>query len=332
MVMAINGYLQAAVQEAWGTVNAVPSVAIPFIASNMDERISNTDIKDSGNRYQQGAIGGHVAPSYKGQVHSRVSGGIGTILFGFFGDDAFTDNGDGTASHKLVPQDVTPYLTLWQMYNTYTVKQKRCMDASIEQVSFEYADKELSLSIEALASQPEIVDCPATATPSTRMPLSVIALITTIDGVNLPNYGGKITFKNNRNDEDFPSGGIFRQSAELGVFQLEWELEFAFSDLSWVKKFWGGADHNTPDGTIYEFPVLLTFEGGVIGSGANKETIQIYIPKSVWKDDGVDTPLAAQKQIRQKLSGKATVPTAGDRPYVTILNTDLAEYVIPTPP
>lgn len=182
---------------------------------------------------------------------------------------------------------------------------------------------------EAVAGKPERIQpattatLPAVSTFLARKYAGHAQAFMTIAGVaTAPVLSGRVDAMRAVDEDDFDVLSNYRRYAEYGALTAEFSVQLKFEDMSYLRRFWGGASLNTPadpDEPVYYATKIGFVKPTVIASTFRHSEI-VDMPRAHLSK--VSKPVRGKEGIVQTVEGFATYDSGTTKAFdVQVLNT-----------
>ena len=280
-------------------------------------------------------INGSVGIPYQSQVKASYMGegsipmnlrpsGINPLLMKMFlGGVSTTALGSGAYSHSFTLSDICDELPSFSLYEDLLTQKKRWLGCRIGSLNCTQAIGEFgSFEWGVIAQKDE--DCSApTMTERTARPVGPADLVVTMNSVAMGAQNINFGISNGLEADFELNGSMFPTGSQASTFAIDGAFERKFIDMLLERRFWGTAAATSPQESIMDNTLTLTWTSTEDIGGGNYYTV-IFDFKNI-------TLLTVQPQmpgpgskLTEPVTWNATQDASGDILEVTIINEESA--------
>lgn len=323
MTMAFNGFIGIGQEgETMGTP-VTPTEFARFIDADITHDNSAIPLENSGVREEDDMVLGPYICNPSALIEVRPDN-IGEILFNLMGLEYPTRQGATSAySHRFEARDHPRYIT-WEQAFGKTGHSERVTSVKINETVFEWADRILTANVSGIGQKAEKVSM-TTPNFTATQPFMFHQCTVTLAEATAIVKSGRITVNNNVTEDGFGSGSMFRQSCDIGKFEVTTEFELNFAGMEQVQEFWGSASATEPSVTPQYHADKIEFVGpDIVGASPYKYTLTFNLPRHFL--EALSAPMHAKDQIIQRIGGRALYKTGDLRSMNIVLINETTAY------
>jgi hypothetical protein len=326
-VAAFKGYV-AAGKAGSGSDLSFSAVARDrfnrFVSSNMPQ--SNTPEKDptSGRSEAEGVAWGPFDNKLEAVLEGSTEGALLYYLRSLFGNVTSTQQAATAAyQHVFTRADAlasADRLTFEQKYGTKA--ESEIANGVVKKYRYDFTQKGMVrhgisalLANPAYSSSPTSATLPAVGTTRISQPMHTFSLA----GVTRKVRSGWVEIDGGNMDDDFSAPGRARIDAERGPFEVSFELEMLFTDLTDRRRFWDSAAATTPGNVATFYECNVKGEHPTVIASTYKHTIEFDM--DAVSLEAVDLPMQGKDFITERVRGSCIYDATNGAVTAKVTNT-----------